>query len=75
MSKTEQGKTRAGQGSTKKASARRKKKQQKKILIVVVEILVLLILAAVLFVVVKFSKIQKDTTFDADKVEVNEGIY
>lgn len=74
MSKTEQGKTRTGQGSTKKASARRKKKQQKKILIVVVEILVLLILAAVLFVVVKFSKIQKDTTFDADKVEVNEGI-
>lgn len=75
MSKAEQGKTRSGQGAAgKRISARKKKKQQKKVLIVVIEILVLLILAAVLFVVVKFSKIDKDTTFDEGKVEVNEGI-
>jgi len=75
MSKAEQGRTKSGQGAAgKKNSARKKKKQQKKILIVVVEILVLLILAAVLFVVVKFSKIDKDTSFDKEKVEVNEGI-
>lgn len=86
MSKAEQGKTKSGQGavrkststgrnsSTGRSSARKKKKQQKKVLIVAIEILVLLILAAVLFVVVKFSKIEKDTSFNMENVEVNEGI-
>ena len=74
MNKTEQGKTKSRQGAAGKRPAKKKKKQQKKMLIVAVEILVLLILAAVLFVVIKFSKIQKDTTFDVEKVEVNEGI-
>ena len=69
MSKTVQGKT-----GVKQSASRRKKKQQKKIVIVAVEVLVLLILAAVLFVVVKLSRIEKDTSFDKDAVGINEGI-
>lgn len=70
MNKAEQGK----QMTKQQRAAQKKKKQQKKIMIVAIEILVLVILAVVLFVVVKLSKVQKDTTFSPDKVEVNEGI-
>lgn len=55
-------------------AAVRKKKKQKKIMLVAVEILVLLILAVVLFIVVKLSKIQKDTSFNQDNIVVNEGL-
>lgn len=55
-------------------AAVRKKKKQRKIMLVAVEILVLLILAVVLFIVVKLSKIQKDTSFDQDNIVVNEGL-
>lgn len=55
-------------------AAIRKKKQQKKIILVAVEILALLLLAVVLFVVVKMSKIEKDTSFSAEDIEVNEGL-
>lgn len=55
-------------------AALRKKKQQKKIMLVVAEVLVLLILAVVLFVVIKLSRIEKDTSFTAEDIAVNEGI-
>lgn len=55
-------------------AAMRKKKNQKKILLVVIEILVLLLLAVVLFVVIKLSKIEKDSSFSADDIAVNEGL-
>lgn len=58
----------------KQKAAIRKKRQQKKILMVVAEILVLLILAVVLFVVLKLSKIEKDDSFSAEDIEINEGI-
>lgn len=58
----------------KQRAAIRKKRQQKKIMLVVAEILALLILAVVLFVVVKLSKIEKDTSFSAEDIEVNEGL-
>lgn len=60
--------------SPKQKAAIRKKKKQKKILLVVLELLVLVVLAVVLFIVVKFSKIQKDSSFDQENVEVNEGL-
>ena len=69
MSKTVQGRN----GAHSKASKRRKK-QKNRLIIVVIEILVLLILAAVLFVSVKLSKIQKDTSFNKEDIEVNEGL-
>ena len=69
MSKTVQGRS----GAHSKASKRRKK-QKNRLIIVVIEILVLLILAAVLFVTVKLSKIQKDTSFNKEDIEVNEGL-
>ena len=69
MSKTVQGRN----GAHSKASKRRKK-QKNRLIIVVIEILVLLILAAVLFVTVKLSKIQKDTSFNKEDIEVNEGL-
>ena len=65
MSKTVQGRN----GAHNKASKRRKK-QKNRLIIVVIEILVLLILAAVLFVTVKLSKIQKDTSFNKEDIEV-----
>ena len=68
MSKTVQGRN----GAHSKASKRRKK-QKNRLIIVVIEILVLLILA-VLFVTVKLSKIQKDTSFNKEDIEVNEGL-
>ena len=74
MSREEQKRTTGQRTTGKKTSGRKKKKQQKKMLLVIVEIFVLLILAAVLFVVVKLSKIDKDTSFNKDNVEVNEGI-
>lgn len=55
-------------------AAIRKKKKQKKIMLVAVEILVLLLLAIVLFIVVKLSKIEKDTSFNQADIEVNEGL-
>lgn len=55
-------------------AAIRKKRQQRKIMLVVAEILALLILAVVLFVVLKFSKIQKDTSFSLEDITINEGI-
>lgn len=58
----------------KQRAAIRKKKQQKKLMLVAIEILALLILAVVLFVVVKLSKIEKDTSFSASDIEVNEGL-
>lgn len=58
----------------KQRAAIRKKKQQRRILLVVLEVLVLLILGIVLFAVLKLSKIQKDTSFDAGDLEFNEGI-
>ena len=69
MSKTVQGRN----GAHSKAS-KRKKKQKNRIIIVIAEIFVLLILAAVLFVTVKLSKIEKDTSFDKEDIEVNEGL-
>lgn len=59
--------------NSRKAAARRRKKQ-KKIMILAVELLILLILAAALFVVVKLSRIEKDTSFKPNDLEVNEGI-
>lgn len=58
----------------KQRAAIRKKRQQKKVMLVVAEILALLILAVVLFVVIKLSKIEKDTSFDASDIEMNEGL-
>lgn len=58
----------------KQRAAIRKKKQQKKLMLVAIEILALLILAVVLFVVVKLSKIEKDTSFSASDIEINEGL-
>ena len=55
-------------------AAVRKKKRQRKVMLVAVEILVLIILAIALFIVVKLSKIQKDTTFNEENIEVNEGL-
>lgn len=56
------------------AATRKKKKNQKKMAILIVEVLILLILAVVLFIVVKFSRIEKDTSFNEEKLEINEGI-
>lgn len=58
----------------KQKALHRKKQQQKKIVMVVAEVLVLLILAIVLFVVLKLSKIEKDNSFSAEDIEINEGI-
>ena len=58
----------------KQREAIRKKKRQRKIMLVVLEILVLLLLAIVLFIVVKFSKIEKDSSFNQDDIEINEGL-
>lgn len=58
----------------KQREAIRKKKRQRKIILVAVEILVLLLLAVVLFIVVKLSKIEKDNSFNAEDIEINEGI-
>lgn len=58
----------------KQRAAMQKKRQQKKIVLVAVEILVLLLLAVVLFIVVKLSRIEKDNSFSAEDIEVNEGI-
>lgn len=55
-------------------AAIQKKRKKKKIMIVAIELLILLVLAVVLFVVVKFSRIQKDTNFDQSNIEVNEGL-
>lgn len=55
-------------------AALRKKKKQRKIMLVAIEILVLLILGIALFIVIKLSKIQKDTTFNQENIEVNEGL-
>ena len=60
--------------TAKQKAALRKKKKQRKILLVAIEILILLILAVTLYIVVKFSKIEKDTSFNPDQVEVNAGI-
>lgn len=59
---------------TSQKAAVRKKKKQRKAMLVAIEILVLLILAAVLFVVVKLSRIEKDNSFSAADLEVNEGL-
>lgn len=58
----------------KQKEAIRKKKRQRKIMLVALEILILIILAIVLFIVVKFSRIEKDTSFDDGDIEVNEGL-
>lgn len=58
----------------KQRAAIRKKKRQRKIMLVVLEILVLLLLAVVLFIVIKFSKIEKDKSFNEDDIEVNAGL-
>lgn len=58
----------------KQREAIRKKKRQRKIMLVVLEILVLLLLSVVLFIVVKFSKIEKDSSFNQDDIEINEGL-
>lgn len=58
----------------KQKAAIQKKRKQRKIMIVAIEILVLLVLAVVLFIVVKFSRIQKDPSFNQDNIEVNEGL-
>lgn len=58
----------------KQREAIRKKKRQRKMMLVAFEILILIVLAVVLFIVVKFSRIEKDTSFSADDIEVNEGI-
>lgn len=58
----------------KQRAAIRKKKKQRKILILAIEVLVLLLLAVALYIVVKLSRIEKDTSFDSGSIEVNEGI-
>ena len=58
----------------KQRAAVQKKRRQKKIALVAVEILVLLLLAVVLFIVVKLSKIEKDNSFSAEDIDINEGI-
>lgn len=58
----------------KQRAAMQKKRRQKKIALVAVEILVLLLLAVVLFIVVKLSKIEKDNSFSAEDIDINEGI-
>ena len=65
MSKTVQ-----GRNGAHSRNGKRKKKQKNRIIIVVIEIFVLLILAAVLFVTVKLSKIEKDTSFNKEDIEV-----
>lgn len=55
-------------------AAIRKKKKRRKIAILAIEILVILLLALALFVVLKLSRIEKDTSFDVNELEVNEGI-
>lgn len=59
---------------SKKGAAARKKKKQRKALILTLEIVILLILAVVMFVVLKLSRIEKDTSFTAEDVEINEDI-
>lgn len=64
-----------GSNLTKKQRAAiRKRRKRRKIILVVAEILILLILAAVLYVVVKVSQIEKDTSFSPEEISVNEGI-
>lgn len=58
----------------KQKEAIRKKKRQRKIVLVIIEILVLLVLAAALFLVLKLSKIEKDTSFSQADIAVNEGL-
>lgn len=58
----------------KQREAMQKKRRQKKIALVAVEILVLLLLAVVLFIVVKLSRIEKDNSFSAEDIDINEGI-
>lgn len=58
----------------KQKAAIQKKRKQKKMMLFAVEMLILLLLAAVLFIVVKFSRIEKDTSFNAANVEMNEGL-
>ncbi len=70
MSKEERG----SNLTKKQRAAMRRRKKRRKIILVLVEILVLLILAAVLYVVVKFSQIEKDTSFRPESISVNEGI-
>lgn len=60
--------------SQKQRAAIRKKKKQKRMMLLAAEILVLLLLAIVLFVVVKLSRIEKDSSFSQDNIKVNEGI-
>lgn len=55
-------------------AAIRKKKQKRKMMLVALEIFVLLLLAAVLFVVIKLSRIEKDTSFSEADIAVNEEI-
>lgn len=58
----------------KQKAAIQKKRKQRKMLLVAVEIIVVLLLAAMLFVVNKLSKIEKDESFTAADIEVNEGL-
>lgn len=60
--------------SKRQKAANQKKRKQRRILIFAIEILVLIVLAVVLFVVVKLSRIEKDTSFDDGDIEVNEGL-
>ncbi len=69
MSKAGQNGAQSNRGASSK-----KKKRKTKILILVVEILVLLILAVAAFFLLKLNRIEKDTTFEPEKIEVNEGI-
>ncbi len=70
MSKETQKRTTA----KKTARTTRRKKTQRKILLIVIELLVLFLLAIGLFLAVKLSRIQNDTSFNLENVEVNEGI-
>lgn len=58
----------------KQREAIRRKKRQKKIALLVTELVVLLILALALFIVVKLSRIEKDSSFNESDLEMNEGI-
>lgn len=60
--------------SKRQRAAIQKKRKQRRVLIFGIEILVLIVLAVVLFVVVKLSRIEKDTSFDEGDIEVNEGL-
>lgn len=56
---------------SKKKSAKKKRRQQK-IIVFLIEMIVLAVLLGVLFLVSKLNKMEKDTTFNEEDLQVNE---